>query len=222
MARKIIFIIVKIFMRVFTRIEVDGLENVPLSGASILTINHLGRLDVFLVFSVVKRDDLTGWVAEKYRKIPLIPFLVKAVNGIWIDRERGDHTAIRHAEDYLKANWMLGFSPEGTRSYTGTMQEAKQGVAYIAAKTSALIVPTAITGTELAQKEILHLRRPKLTLCFGEPFTLPLLERATRADSLKKGTDEIMCRIAALLPEKYRGFYSEHSRLKELLVKGAK
>ena len=161
-------------------------------------------------------------MAEKYSNIPLIPLLVKAVNGIWLDRERGDHRAIRHAEGYLNANWMLGVSPGATRSQTGTMQEAKQGVAYIAAKTSVPIIPTAITGTEAAQRQILRLGRPKLTLRFGEPFTLPALERAMRANALQKGTDEIMGRIAALLPEKYHGFYSAHSRLKELQMKGAK
>lgn len=222
MRRKILRIFVRLFIFVFTRLEVNGLDYVPLSGGSMVTINHLGRLDGVLLFAVVRRDDITGWVAEKYRKIPLLSFLVNVVDAIWVDRNRGDHTAIRIANDYLKAGWMFGVSPEGTRSQTGAMTEAKQGVTYIAAKAGVPIIPAAITGTEVVQRNLIRLRRPKLTISFGEPFILPPLERATRAEALQEGTDEIMCRMAALLPEKYRGFYSEHPRLKELLVKGPK
>jgi 1-acyl-sn-glycerol-3-phosphate acyltransferase len=53
---------------------------------------------------------------------------------------------------------------------------------------------------------------------FGPAFTLPQLSRDEREGELKHYTDEIMCRIAALLPEQYRGFYKNFPRVKELLA----
>jgi 1-acyl-sn-glycerol-3-phosphate acyltransferase len=64
----------------------------------------------------------------------------------------------------------------------------------------------------------LRLARPHLYVRFGTPFTLPLLDRKSREASLQCNTDEIMCRIAAMLPEMYRGVYAQHPRLKELLA----
>ena len=58
-----------------------------------------------------------------------------------------------------------------------------------------------------------------VTITFGQPFALPDIPRNDREAFLTEQTDEIMCRIAAMLPESYRGYYSEFPRLKELLQK---
>ena len=55
------------------------------------------------------------------------------------------------------------------------------------------------------------------TLSGGEPLMLPPMESKERDDYLQAWTDEIMCRIAALLPRHYRGVYTNHPRLQELL-----
>ena len=62
-----------------------------------------------------------------------------------------------------------------------------------------------------------HLRRSRITATAGQPFTVEIPNGRGREEALGKATDDIMCRIAAMLPEKYRGVYSEHPRLKELL-----
>jgi 1-acyl-sn-glycerol-3-phosphate acyltransferase len=54
----------------------------------------------------------------------------------------------------------------------------------------------------------------------GEPFIVEIPKGRGREQAMREATDEIMCRIAVELPEKYRGFYAEHPRLKELLKKG--
>jgi len=114
----------------------------------------------------------------------------------------------------------LVIAPEGTRSRTGSLIEAKPGVSYLATKLNRPIVPVGITGTE-DQALIVNLkklRRGHITVTAGHPFMLPPLPRENRDEVLKQYTDEIMCHIAALLPEKYRGVYANHPRLKELLV----
>jgi 1-acyl-sn-glycerol-3-phosphate acyltransferase len=119
----------------------------------------------------------------------------------------------------MRAGQVLVIAPEGTRSRTGGLIEGKPGVSYLAAKLGYPIVPTAVTGTP--DRVILdHLRRFKrapVSLTGGPSFRLPPLPVNGREEILKEYTDEIMCRIAVLLPENLRGVYAGHPRLKELL-----
>jgi 1-acyl-sn-glycerol-3-phosphate acyltransferase len=112
----------------------------------------------------------------------------------------------------------LVIAPEGTRSRVGSLIEGKPGVAYLAARSGFPIVPVAITGTEdkLVLSNLKRLRRSNITLTGGEPFIISPLPNKDRDAALKNATDEIMCRIAALLPERYRGVYAEHPRTREL------
>jgi len=222
LVRKALFIIAKIFMRMTTRVQLlGGLENVPDSGGALLAINHLGRLDAVIVFIHIKRADFTGWVADKYREIPLLSPIVDWLDGIWINREGVDRKALRIAKNRLREGWLLGIAPEGTRSPTGGLIEGKEGIAYIAAKTGVDIIPVAITGTEKVWVTWKRMRRPNLTVRFGKPFRIPTIAREHREQMLQRGIDEIMCRLGALLPEKYHGVYRQHPRLLELLQSDA-
>ena len=111
---------------------------------------------------------------------------------------------------------MLGIAPEGTRSTVRALLEGKPGTAYLAEMMRVPVVPVAITGTETAMARILTFRPPKIRVHYGKPFTLPPIDRSDRDASLQRNTDEIMSRIAVLLPERYRGFYKDHPRVKEL------
>ena len=214
--------LVAVFMRLTTRYELlGGEENIPREGAGIVVVNHLGRLEGPLVYILVNRLDMTGWVADKYKNNALVKLIVNVLEGIWLHREDTDFGAIKQAWKYLQEGRLLGIAPEGTRSKTGELIEGKEGVAYLAAKSGVPIIPVAVTGSESVSATWLKLKRPKMTIEFGEPFTLPKLDKHNRDEVLSEGTDEIMCRIAALLPPEYRGIYSEHKRLKQLLSSNA-
>jgi len=212
--------IIRFLFNLLTHIEVEGLDNIPTSGGAILSANHLGRLDSAFVFMFLEREDASGLVADKYKRYILLRPLIDAVGGIWINRDEADFQALRVARQYLQNGGMLGIAPEGTRSKTGALMPAKTGVAYLADKAGVPIIPVGITGTEKAFRELFRIRRPRLTVHFGKPFSLPRLERGERSANLRANTDEIMCRIAALLPEEYRGVYRDHPRLVELLGEG--
>jgi 1-acyl-sn-glycerol-3-phosphate acyltransferase len=78
------------------------------------------------------------------------------------------------------------------------------------------VIPVGLAGTEDSIQKLLTLRKPRLFANYGEPFMPPPIDRADREGSLQRNTDEIMCRIAALLPPQYRGFYANYPRVKEL------
>ncbi len=197
-------------------IHFSGLENIPPTGGCILATNHLSRLDTPLIFMAVEREDLSGLVTHKYRYNPLFALFVRVSNSIWINRDIADYQAIRAALSHIKNGGVLGIAPEGTRSRNGKLILAKSGIALIAEKAGVPIIPVGIYGSEDTMFKLRHFQRPNVYLNFGESFLLPTIDRVDRESSLLHNTDEIMCRIAALLPEKYHGFYSGHFRIKEL------
>ncbi len=212
--------LIKLVMRTVTRLQVVGIEHLPTSGSFVIVSNHLGRLDPPLVYYYLDRPDIIMMVAEKYRTAPLIPWFVEQLDGLFIDRFNADFKTVREALNRLKAGGVLVLAPEGTRSKIGSLLEGRSGASYLAAKAGVPIIPVAITGTEDKKvvANLLRLRKSPVILRLGEPFYLPPLHGHDRETQLKQYTDEIMCRLAALLPPDFRGVYAEHPRLKELLA----
>lgn len=204
---------------IVTRVEVNGLENLPRTGGYIAAANHAGRIELPLVYYLLDRDDIILLVAEKYRKYGIIRWLVKQLDALWLDRFASDFHALRNALGRLKAGGVLVISPEGTRSPSGTLIPGKPGSSYLASKSGLPIIPVAATGTEdaLVKEQLKHFKRPHITVFVGLPFHIPPLVRGNREAQLQEHTDEIMCRIAAMLPESQRGAYADHPRLIELL-----
>jgi 1-acyl-sn-glycerol-3-phosphate acyltransferase len=218
MRRRILRKILGFLYKIFFRVEALGLENIPPEGTGcVLAVNHLSRLDPPLVYIQLDRQDASGMVADKYKHNPFIIPLVETVDGIWVNREEADIRALREARNYLRSGGMLGIAPEGKRSDTGALIPAKTGVAYLADKADVVVLPTAVFGTENAVSQVLRLRRPKMTIHFDKPLKFPPIDRSHRDETLQRNMDEIMCRIAALIPPAYWGAYADHPRLKELL-----
>jgi 1-acyl-sn-glycerol-3-phosphate acyltransferase len=210
--------IVRFIMNIIADVEVVGLENLP-QGNFILAANHLGRLDTAILLYAVDREDIIMPVAEKYKNHPLFGAIGRAVDAIWLNRFDADYAAFREILARMEKGGLMVIAPEGTRSKTEALQEAKMGVAFLAGRSGYPVLPVALTGTEdrgvLANLK--RFRRTKITARGGELFRIDIPRGKGREEALRVATDEIMCRIAAELPEKYRGFYADHSRLKELL-----
>lgn len=200
--------LVRFLMRHLTHTEFIHPENIPAKGAVILAINHMSHVDTPVLFVNPIRPDITALVTIKYQESAFVRWFTDVAEGIWINRDIADFTAIRKASEVLAKGRALGIAPEGTRSKSGQMQQGKPGTIMLALKTGAPIVPVALTGTEDALKKLAHLRRPHITATFGEPFTLPEFPPHHRSEELHRWTDILMRKIAALLPEKYRGVYS--------------
>lgn len=216
MRRKFLIMLVKFLLRVLTRLDVQGVGNVPLTGGYILAPNHLSMLDPPLIAASIPREDLTAMAANKHQKNRFLKWIIEAMNGIWLNREEADPQAIRAAMDYLKRGGVLGIAPEGTRSRTGVLLEGKNGVAYLADKAGVPVVPVAVWGTEIGFAEIKRLRRPRLYMRVGEPLVFPRVERRERDAALQRHTDELMCHIAAMLPDRYHGAYAGNPRIAEI------
>ena len=201
-------ILAKLCFTAFARLEVEGREAVPPKGPLIIVSNHLSNADPpMLVGSLPRRLYFMG--KRGLFANPLVSSFFTAVGVYPLNRNGVDIQALRWNLRLLKRDQPIVLFPEATRSRSGRMNRGNPGVAYIAARSQAPILPVAITGTE----NIPGFWRIAFPLChikvtIGDPFTLPILEGKLSRPLLEHMTDMIMYRVAALLPQEYRGYYA--------------
>ncbi len=197
--------------RIFTRLDVTGIELFPLTDPLVVSPNHIHALDIAVVGMIIPRQTailtadkwrgkLGGWVMERVTCV------------IYVARGEADRGALNQALDVLRCGGTLAVAPEGTRSHTGGLQEGKHGAVYLASRTGAAIVPVAVWGHETALTAWRHLRRPAIHVRVGEPLHLPPDAARARTADLHAYTDDMMLALARLLPPEYRGVYAESPR----------
>ncbi len=201
--------IVRVLLRILTRWEVVGLENVPRQGPFIVITNHLSIVDPPAIMAALPCR-VTAMAASKYIRHPF-GLLLGTANVIFVRRGEPDRRALRKALAVLASGGVLGIAPEGTRSKTGALQRGKPGAAYLALRANVPLLPVALTGTERFFRDLARLRRPHLRVVIGEPFRLEVPEGAERP--FQALTDQMMHWLAALLPPEYRGVYGQSAPL---------
>ena len=205
-----------LFFKLLTRTTFEGCEYLPPKGGVIVTTNHLSRMDIPLLGANPGRTDITAMVTDKYKDYAFFKWFAESVECIWLDRTKADFTAFAAAIKALRDGRAMGIAPEGTRSLTGQLLEGKAGTAVLASRVDVPLVPVAIMGTETAFEKMRHVQRPRIHVRFGPAYRLPPLDRNDKDGYIKNVTDEIMCRIAVLMPESYHGFYAGHPRIASL------
>jgi 1-acyl-sn-glycerol-3-phosphate acyltransferase len=198
-----------ILLPLYTRITVTGLENVPMTGPIVIASNHLNDADPGIICTRVRRRLVFMAKVELFR-VPALGQFMRAFGAFPVRRNEADLAALRHASETLKQGLGLVIFPEGRRSGDeARLNEAWPGAALVALRGDAPVLPVAITGSQRLSLPKMFLnvhRRDRVTLTIGEPFYLPKPARLN-AEAAKEGTRLIMERIAALLPEDYRGYY---------------
>lgn len=198
--------LVKLLTFLFLDATVTGMEKFPRKGPALVVINHLGDADAVLLGASIPFM-IDGMGKIELNDHWLVGPFFRAYGIIWVHRGRPDRKALRAALDGLAEGRMIALAPEGRQSVIGGLEEGNEGAAFLALKSSAPIVPVAMTGTENdnVYRNMKGLKRTRVTLSVGEPFYLE--DRADRQAMLREGTHRIMESLAALLPSTYRGRY---------------
>lgn len=195
-------------LRLLTRLEVHGADNVPTSGSTLLCLNHLHWTDPVIALAVIERPAMM-FTAEKWERAPVLGALFRWTQRvIFVQRGEADRAALAEALRVLERGEMLGIAPEGTRSKTGALQQAHDGPAFLATRTGATLVPMTAVGQEQAERCWKRLRRPHIVVHVGEPFRFVGAPNKVRSRDLAPYTEEIMRQLVALLPAPYHGVYS--------------
>jgi 1-acyl-sn-glycerol-3-phosphate acyltransferase len=214
--------------RFFARVETHGLDRLRgLDGPVLLVANHVSNADAPLVGSFVTpalgrriywlgKQEALGW--------PVLGALIEHNAVIGIQRGAADVEAFRAARRVLDEGHVLIVFPEGTRSPTGALQEAKEGTTILALRTGARIVPIGVAGTRGVWprgQRLPHPGRRRVVLRVGEPFTISAPgSGAERRAAQVAATNQIMGRIAALLPPAQRGAYAAAAALADPSTEG--
>jgi 1-acyl-sn-glycerol-3-phosphate acyltransferase len=203
-------IIARVLLTLFTRWRVNGKDNVPREGPLLVAANHIATADP-PVLSVSLNRKVVFMAKEELFRSRLKGYFVRNFGAFPVHRGRLDARALRQADEMLARGLALAIFPEGTRSSDGQLQPALPGSALIATRNCAQILPAGLTGTEKIKGLAWLLRRPEITVTFGQPFSLPLANGKLTKTELAGHADLIMRRIAAVLPESQRGAYQHDS-----------
>lgn len=198
--------IIRALGRLFLRWEIEGLENLPRTGPVLLAINHISALDPLLGGAAVNRKVHFMAKAELFRSAPLRA-LLRQLGAFPVRRGEADRNAIRQALALLKAGEVVGIFPEGTRSPDGRLQQAQTGIALLARRAGAAVVPMAIAGSGGILPKGRWLPRPaRVRVVIGPPIYAGDEEGSGTAagesgshEALRRFADEVMRKIAELL-----------------------
>jgi 1-acyl-sn-glycerol-3-phosphate acyltransferase len=195
--------------RTLCRVHDEEMAKIPHTGPLILVANHVNFLDVPIFYTHLMPRSVTGFAKIETWKNPALGLFFSLGGAIPIRRGEVDRTAIGRARDVLRAGRILAIAPEGTRSGDGRLQKARTGVAVLALDSGAPVLPVAYYGGESFRRNLLHLRRTDFHFRVGKPFRVRMEAGRLTRDVRQQVTDEIMYRLAALLPPEYRGYYSD-------------
>ena len=198
---RVVFPILRALALFLVPSRLEGVERIPRGGV-LLVANHANWKDPPLLTFVLDRA-VRFLAKEELFRAPVLGGALRFAGNFGIRRGEADRRALVTALRVLAAGLPLGFFPEGHRSATGALIRAHPGVAMVAKRADVPIVPIAITGTKRARVGAFW--RRDVTFRIGEPF------RASELAGLddQAAADEIMRRIAALLPGEMRGVYGE-------------
>jgi 1-acyl-sn-glycerol-3-phosphate acyltransferase len=202
----------RVSTRIICRIDLVPLAQIPESGPLILVTNHIGSLEVPLLFAHLQPRLVTGFAKIETWDDPFMGWLFDLWGAIPIRRGEVDMDALRKGFAALEQGYILAVAPEGTRSRHGRLLRAHPGVAMIALRSGATILPIAHWGVESFGQNLKRLKRTDFHVRVGQPFSLQVEGKVTR-QVRQQVADEIMLQIAALMPEEYRGEYREKGNI---------
>ena len=204
---KVAAIIIHAILRTICKVDSKELEKIPIKGPYIIAVNHINFLEVPMIFTHLLPRKVVGIVKKETWKSGLIKWIATKWEAISVDREGQTTETFRQSKKVLRDGYFLIIAPEGTRSKDGKLRLGKPGVISIALRSKVPIIPVAHFGGKDIIKNLKSFKRTKFTFKVGTPIIFHP-EGKVDQDKRKYFTDQLMYRLAELLPEENRGIYS--------------
>lgn len=222
MIYEIVASIVKFATRTLCRIDAPDIHKVPEHGPLIVISNHTGQLEVAVFFGQLQPRRMTGWAKMEAWDNAFLNWLFNLWGLIPVRRGEGDPSALRKALKALEDGFIFGIAPEGTRNKTGRLNRAHPGAAMLALHSKAPILPLAHWGGENFLKNMAHFKRTDFHIRVGETFLLKLDGVKVTREIRQQIADEMMIRLAVLLPPEYQGAYEKVTKTEKILTESVK
>jgi len=207
-------------LRVLYRPEIVGFEFVPRTGPVIIAGNHISFADEFFTPLAARRQVFYFAKAEYFNTPGLRGRAMAAFfQGLGqVSVERGDTrsaaASIDIGVDLLRAGRALGIYPEGTRSPDGRLYKFRTGVARVALRSGAPVVPVGLIGTRDVQPpDSKRWHKAAVAVHFGEPMDFSgraAEERSSRA--LREITEQIRKAVQRLSGQEYVDIYASNAK----------
>jgi len=197
----------RLLLFLLTRWQVRGKENIPTKGPLLIVVNHLALADSPIIGVSVGRKAMF-LAKEELFDSRLSGYFVRNFGALPVRRGKMNKEAMLEAEQLLEKGLALIIFPEGRRSPGAQLEPAFSGMALIASRSGAPILPIGITGTEEIKGITWIFRRPQIKVNIGWPFYLPAANGKLSKSELAELANFVMERIAELLPTEYHGNYS--------------
>jgi len=188
-----------------------GMDKVPVKGPLIIITNHTGQVEVPVFATMLQPRKITGWGKAEAFENPFLNWVFGAWDIIPVHRGEADMTALKSAFRMLEEGRIFGVAPEGTRNYTGILRRGLPGAAILALKSGVPVLPIAHWGGEKYIKNLKSFKRTDFHIRLGEPFYVKADGKVT-SEMRQEIVDEMMYRIAAMMPKEYHGEYSDFSK----------
>jgi 1-acyl-sn-glycerol-3-phosphate acyltransferase len=211
---KIVAFFVKWGTRILCRIDAPEMDKVPMKGPLICYANHSAMIEVPVFFGLLMPRRITGWAKIELWDHPFFRWIFNLWNIIPIKRGEADTTALRKAIEALNEGYIFGLAPEGTRNVTGRLKRALPGAVMLVLHSHAPLLPIAHWGGENFTKNSRRLKRTDFHVRIGEPICLKLEGTRVTREVRQQIMDEMMYRLAELLPPEYRGEYEKVTEAK--------
>jgi 1-acyl-sn-glycerol-3-phosphate acyltransferase len=200
--------LVRIVLGVVCKVNATDLRRLPKQGPAILVTNHINFLEVPLIYTHLMPRRLAALVKVENWNNPFFAFFGNLWMGIPISRGVVDRNAIATAKNALADGRILVIAPEGTRSGDGRLRKGNSGIVLFAADTGVPVFPAAHHGGESFWKRFKSFKRTDFKIRVGKPILVHTGGNSLGRETRKEITDEIMCRVAELLPDRLRGHYA--------------
>ncbi len=207
-----------VYIQITCRLDAPNLQKIPMQGPVILIINHTGQIEAPLFMAYLQRERITAWAkVESWDN-----WFLHVIFNIWgiipISRNEVDTSALKKALKALKEGYIFGLAPEGTRNRTGILKHALPGAVIVALHSGAPILPVAHWGGEKFIHNLKKFKRTDFHIRVGETFKIKTDGAKVTAEMRQQIVDEMMREVAKMLPEEYRGEYSDISKAPEYLI----
>ena len=222
MIYKIVVYIVKFATEILCRIDAPHLQKMPERGPLIVISNHTGQLEVAVFFGQLQPRRITGWAKMEAWDNAFLNWLFNLWGLIPVRRGEGDTSALRKAIKALDDGFIFGIAPEGTRNKTGRLNRAHPGAVMLAIHSKATILPVAHWGGEAFLKNLSRFRRTDFHIRVGKSFRLKLDGVKVTREIRQQIADEMMIRLAELLPIEYHGAYEKVTKSERILTESVK
>jgi len=194
------------------KIDVQGLENFPLSGPVIVVANHTSFMDSVWVPLIIPRRVVYLTKAEYFDSWKTVWFF-RGLGMIPIDRQArdGGDNALSSAVTLLRAGGVLGLYPEGTRSVDGRLYRGRTGVGRLAVRSGAPVVPIGFIGSSAVMPKGAKIPKfsGEITMKIGKPIDFSRFLGKKDNDSVVRAiTDEVMFQIMTLSGQEYVDRYA--------------